>query len=172
MDTLCHTSCRSGIARPNKAGFLLYEGKGQHFVGFALSEWCFFFLVYFISWSLGQDLSGSGFRAGPYGYFWSGFRVGLCAPPFDFKFFGLALGQVLMDTCLGLALGQVLMDTFGLASGQVFVHHLCCRKLQLFWSWLQGWSLCTTFCWGLQVFWSGFRAGPYGNDIIISPVWT
>jgi len=75
------------------------------FVGFALSEWCFFFLVYFISWSLGQvfvDLSGSGFRAGPYGYFWSGFRAGLCAPP------------LLQETSILLVL----------ASGLVFVHHL------------------------------------------------
>jgi len=29
VDTLCHASCRSGTTRPNKAGFLLYEGKGR-----------------------------------------------------------------------------------------------------------------------------------------------
>jgi len=49
-------------------------------------------------WLQGRSLCTT-FVAGNFNSFGPGFRAGLCAPPFvgDFKFFGLALGQVLME---------------------------------------------------------------------------
>jgi len=75
-----------------------------------------------------------------FNFFWSGFRAGP---------YGL----------------ETVYNTFGLASGQVFLHHLCSNgNFNSF----GGRFFVHHLCWGLQFFWSGFRAGLYGlEDIII-----
>jgi hypothetical protein len=94
VDTLCHTSCRSGTIRPNKAGFLLYEGKGPTIKTFRCCGFLFLFWFWFGSgFTLGQvfvDFESELWTCKAVSSQFSFFRAGIF-------FFGLALGQVFVN---------------------------------------------------------------------------